>query len=220
MLFQIPELLPLETLHTIQKNLSQVQLIDGKKTAGWHARLVKENEQALEADQVAQEIKTLVTQALLNHPLFQIAVRPQVIHSLLISHYHNGMAYGRHTDNAQMNGQRTDVSFTVFLNSPEEYVGGELVIEGADSEQAYKLDAGMAIVYPSTFLHRVEPVTTGDRWVAIGWVQSRIRDAAKREILFELETVQRSLFNREGKTDEFDLLTKSMTNLLRRWLDT
>ena len=130
------------------------------------------------------------------------------------------MSYGRHVDNALMKGgHRSDLSFTVFLSDPKDYDGGELVIEGADSEQGYKLPAGSAIVYPSTTLHRVDPITRGERWAVVGWVESWVRHAAQREILFDLDTVQRRLFAQMGKTPEFDLVAKSLSNLLRQWLD-
>lgn len=129
------------------------------------------------------------------------------------------MSYGTHTDNAMMGNQRADVSFTVFLNQPTDYDGGELVIEGPDDEQDYKLSAGTALVYPSSTLHRVNPVTAGQRLVTVGWVQSLIRDPAQRELLFDIDTVRRSLFAQYGKTIEFDLLSKSVSNLLRRWAE-
>jgi PKHD-type hydroxylase len=114
---------------------------------------------------------------------------------------------------------RSDVSFTLFLNSPSEYEGGELVIEGADDEKAYKLEAGSAIIYPSTTLHRVDPVTRGTRLVVVGWVQSFIREASEREILFNLDTARRTIFAKDGKTPEFDLISQSIANLLRKWAD-
>ncbi|MGC1245436.1 MAG: Fe2+-dependent dioxygenase, partial [Spirulinaceae cyanobacterium] len=119
-----------------------------------------------------------------------------------------------------MGGQnflRSDVSLTLFLNSPSDYVGGELVIEGADDERKFKLEAGSAVVYPSSTLHRVEEVTKGVRLVTVGWVQSLVRDPYQREILFDLDVARRSIFAREGKTIEFDLISKSHSNLLRRW---
>ncbi|MEM6436188.1 MAG: Fe2+-dependent dioxygenase, partial [Cyanobacteria bacterium P01_D01_bin.115] len=133
--------------------------------------------------------------------------------------YDTGMEYGRHVDNALMGNQRSDVSFTVFLSEPQDYDGGELVVEGAADEQCYKLAAGTAIIYPSSTLHRVEPVTQGTRLVAVGWVQSWIRDAAKRELLFDLDTVRRSLYTQSGKSNEFDLLSKSLANLMRQWVE-
>jgi PKHD-type hydroxylase len=219
MLFQIPNVLTPDILTQIRRRLEAAQFIDGKLTAGWHAKSVKANEQLAANDAIGTTVKTAVRDALLQHPLFQAAVRPRAIHSLLVSRYSSGMSYGRHVDNAIMNGHRTDVSLTLFLSDPTEYDGGELVIEGADREQCYKLAAGSAIVYPSTALHRVDPVMRGDRLVVVGWVQSWVRDASQREILFDLETAQRSLFAREGKTAEFDLIAKSQANLLRRWTE-
>jgi PKHD-type hydroxylase len=141
---------------------------------------------------------------------------------MLFSRYEAGMSYGRHIDNALMGNQdflRSDVSLTLFLNSPSTYEGGELVIESTDAEQAYKLEAGSVIVYPSSTLHRVEPVTEGVRLVAVAWVQSLVREPSQREILFDLDTVRRAIFTKQGKTIEFDLISKSYANLLRKWAD-
>ncbi|MEY2979600.1 MAG: Fe2+-dependent dioxygenase [Prochlorotrichaceae cyanobacterium] len=219
MLFQILDLLSPPQIQDIDDRLQGLNLVDGRTTAGWYARTVKGNEQVSTPDPIGKEIKAEITQALLAHPLFQAAVRPRRLHSLLISRYGVGMSYGRHVDNALMAGEyRSDLSFTVFLSDPQTYGGGELVIEGADSEQTYKLGAGSAIVYPSTTLHRVNPITAGERWAVVGWVESWIRQAEQREILFDLETVQRSLFAQGGKTPEFDLVSKSLSNLLRQWL--
>ena len=222
MIFRIPNLLSPKELAQINEVLAAAEFVDGKLTAGWHAKAVKHNQQLKAAVPEAKDLKKKVRSALLRHPLFQAAVRPKEIHTLLFSRYGEGMSYGRHTDNALMGGQafhRSDVSFTLFLNSPAEYDGGELVLEGADDEQTYKLEAGMAIVYPSSTLHRVEPISRGTRLVAVGWVQSLVRDPAQREILFDLETARRSLFAKQGKTDEFDLISKSLSNLLRAWID-
>ncbi|MGF1568612.1 MAG: Fe2+-dependent dioxygenase [Nodosilinea sp.] len=221
MIVCIPNLLTREELAALAQGLSTAKFVDGQLTAGWHAKLVKQNQQAaktLDTD----ALKAIIQGALGRSPLFQAVVHPKVIHSILFSRYGEGMAYGRHIDNALMSGAsflRSDVSFTIFLSAPESYEGGELVIEAADSETPYKLAAGSIIVYPSTTLHRVEPVTRGERLVAVGWVQSLIRDAERREILFDLDTVKRSLFAQDGKTDEFDLVAKTMANLLRKWAE-
>lgn len=217
MFFKIPQVLSPAALQEITATLTQAKFIDGKLTAGWHAKLVKQNQQLAKHTPTAKALEQQIRQAFQDNALFQTAIQPKSIHTLLFSRYESGMAYGRHTDNALMNGMRSDVSFTLFLNEPDEYEGGELVIEGADAEQSYKLSAGTAIAYPSTSLHRVEPVTQGKRLVAVGWVQSWIRDAQKREILFDLEVTRRSLFAQSGKTTEFDLLSKSVANLLRLW---
>lgn len=222
MIFCIPEIIAPDELTIITQTLTQAEFIDGKLTAGWHAKLVKNNQQ-LKTGASQTELQAKIRTALNRNALFQTAIRPRSIHSLLFSRYEIGMSYGTHVDNALMSNNsnlcRSDVSFTLFLNSPADYEGGELVIEGVQEEKAYKLEAGSAIVYPSTSLHRVEPVTKGTRLVAVGWVQSSIRDAGDREILFDLDTARRSIFALQGKTLEFDLISKSIANLLRKWAD-
>ena len=221
MIVKIPGVLSADELGAVQSTLKSAEFVDGKLTAGWYAKQVKHNQQL--PSNAAKDLREQIQTALYRHPLFQAMVRPKKIHSILLSRYDKGMSYGRHADNALMSANgtqwRSDVSFTVFLNEPGEYEGGELVMEGADDERAYKLSAGMAIAYPSSTLHRVDPVISGTRFVAVGWVQSWVRDPAKREILFELDTVRRSLFAQEGKTDEFDLLSKNVANLLRLWTE-
>ena len=216
MLFQIPDVLSADELRDVRSQLAQAEFVDGKTTAGWYAQQVKNNQQLAGAH---PSLESRVKTALSQHPLFQVAVRPKHVHNLRFSRYGQDMAYGTHADNAMMGRYRSDVSFTLFLSEPQDYGGGELVIEGADDEQAYKLNQGGAIAYPSSTLHRVDPVTSGVRLVAVGWVQSWVRDPAQREILFELDTVRRSLFAQHGKTNEFDLLSKNVANLLRRWAD-
>ena len=176
--------------------------MDGKLTAGWHAKLVKNNQQ-LKAGTTQKVLKSKIRTALNRNALFQSAIRPKSIHSLLFSQYQADMSYDTHVDNALMRGDfglcRSDISFTLFLNSPDEYEGGELTIEGVQSEQSYKLDIGSAIFYPSTTLHRVNPVTKGTRLVVVGWVQSIVRESGDREILFDLETARRTIFAKSGK---------------------
>ena len=140
---------------------------------------------------------------------------------VMFSRYGEGMGYGTHVDNAIMSDaalMRSDISITVFLSSPADYDGGELVIE-KDGERAYKLEAGSVILYPSTTLHRVERVTRGTRLVGVSWIQSMVRSPEDREVLFDLDGVRRTLFRTNGKTREFDLLTKTYVNLLRKWAE-
>ncbi|MBT9314778.1 Fe2+-dependent dioxygenase [Leptothoe spongobia] len=217
MLFQIPDVLSVDELRQIHEELATAEFVDGKTTAGWYAKQVKNNQQLKR--NVGQSLESIVKAALSRHPLFQVAVRPKQIHSLRFSRYGVGMSYGTHADNAMMGRYRADVSFTLFLSESTDYEGGELVIEGADDEQAYKLKAGSVIVYPSSTLHRVNEVTQGQRLVVVGWTHSLIRDPAQRELLFDIDTVRRSLFAQHGKTPEFDLLSKSVSNLLRRWAE-
>ncbi|MFK8185977.1 MAG: Fe2+-dependent dioxygenase [Phormidesmis sp.] len=221
MIFSIPDLLSADAVSSLVERLEAAEaangIVAGKTTAGWHAKTVKNNQQL--ASEPAAPLIEEVRQTLLKHPLFKAAARPKCIHTVRFNRYADGMHYGRHTDNALMNGYRSDLSFTLFLSGPETYEGGALTVEGLDSEQPYRLPAGSVIVYPSSSLHRVDPVTLGVRWAAIGWVQSQIRDHGQREILFELDTVRRSLFKQYGKTNEFDLISKSLSNLLRQWVE-
>ncbi|MGB3694836.1 MAG: Fe2+-dependent dioxygenase [Spirulinaceae cyanobacterium] len=220
MIFVIPDVLNPQELDDIVSSLNEADFINGKTTAGWHAKLVKNNVQLKKKISYGEDLKELIKKALKRNLIFNSAIKPRTIHSILFSRYETGMSYGRHIDNAFMGGQnflRSDVSLTLFLNSPSDYVGGELVIEGADDERKFKLEAGSAVVYPSSTLHRVEEVTKGVRLVTVGWVQSLVRDPYQREILFDLDVARRSIFAREGKTIEFDLISKSHSNLLRRW---
>ena len=222
MIFSIDHILAPQELIDIRQVLEQAEFADGKLTAGWHAKLVKNNQQ-LKAGASGKELTAKIRRALNKNALFQSTVRPKAIHSILFSRYDRQMSYDTHVDNALMKGNaglcRSDVSFTLFLSSPQDYEGGELVIEGVQEERSYKLDAGSAIIYPSTTLHRVNPVTKGTRLVVVGWVQSIIRDTGDREILFDLETARRAIFAKSGKTPEFDLISKSIANLLRKWAD-
>ena len=220
MIFEIADVLSSEELTDINTILSKAEFVDGKLTAGWHAKLVKNNQQLKGGTSQTKDLQGKIRAALNRNALFQTAVRPKSIHSILFSRYDEGMSYDRHVDNALMgNLYRSDVSFTLFLNSPEEYEGGELIAEGVQDEKSFKLDAGSVLIYPSTTIHRVNTVTKGTRLVAVGWVQSLIRDAGDRELLFDLDTVRRSIFAKEGKTVEFDLISKTIANLLRKWAE-
>ena len=189
----------------------------GEETAGWHARGVKSNRQLDRDTALHKQLETEVRSALEAHPLVQAAAFPRSIHGLLFSRMGPGEGYGRHVDNAWMAGGRADLSLTLALSGPDSYGGGELVLERPQGEEAIRLPAGHAIVYPSTSLHRVEPVSWGERLVAVGWIQSRIRHSAQRELLFELDTARRALFAQEGKGEVFDLISRSYSNLLRWW---
>lgn len=220
MIVEVPSVFTSSAVENILDKLAKAEFIEGKKTAGWNARGVKNNQQLKASDPLAIALKKQTQAALSKNALFQAAVRPKSIHTLLFSRYEVGMSYGTHTDNAMMAGRwRSDVSFTIFLTPPDTYAGGDLVIEGPSHEQKFRLAAGNAIAYPSSTLHRVDPITEGSRWAIVGWVQSWVRDPANREILFDLETARRAIFSEQGKSQEFDLVSKSMTNLLRRWTE-
>lgn len=219
MILQLENILTPEILQTINHQLEEAKFIDGKKTAGWHAVKVKNNEQLSNQFSEIRNLEKIIYQALNENIVFQMATIPKKIHSLRFSRYSQGMGYGSHVDDALMKEGRTDISFTIFLNSPQEYEGGELILEEVNEERSFKLSAGTIIFYPSYSLHRVETVTKGVRKVVVGWIESWIRDVQKREILFDLDTVRRSIFHKQGKTAEFDLLSKSYSNLLRFFAD-
>ena len=189
----------------------------GAETAGWHARAVKNNHQLDRSSALHHQLATAVQQQLRAHPLVQAAAFPRQIHGILFSRTGIGEGYRRHVDNAWMTDGRSDLSFTIWLSDPTSYEGGELTLETGDGERSYRLPAGHCLVYPSTLLHCVEPVRSGQRLVAVGWIESKIRHTDQRELLFELDTARRALFARSGKDEIFDLVTKSYTNLLRRW---
>lgn len=138
---------------------------------------------------------------------------------LMFARYEKGKNYGSHVDDAMIGGMRTDVSFTLFLSDPKSYSGGELVIESTAGEEGIKLSAGSLVAYSTTTLHRVAKVTRGERLVCVGWVRSFIRDAAHRELLFDLDTARRRLFAREGNSPDYDLISKSTANLMRMWAE-
>jgi PKHD-type hydroxylase len=223
MLLTVDDLLSVEEVASINATLAASDFVDGKLTAGWHAQKVKRNTQLNKTSPQQESLREIVTLALNRNLLFTTAIQPLVIHSILFSRYEMGMSYGLHVDNAFMgNGDRrhrSDVSWTLFLSDPDAYTGGELAIEGSEGERVFKLKAGSAIFYPSSFLHRVETVTVGVRLAAVGWVQSIVRNPQQREILFDLDVVRRSLFQKDGKTTEFDLISKTHANLLRQWAE-
>lgn len=217
---EIPDVLDTHTLAAVQDIAQRDDLFaDGKTTAGWHARDRKNNMQARESGLVNGILKK-VEQTVWDHPLIQAAAQPRNIVKLLLSRYEPGMYYGNHVDNALMNGQRTDLSFTLFLSPPETYGGGELIIDDAAGERHVKLPAGSLFLYPSSSLHRVAQVTEGRRLAVVGWLRSYVRDAYQREVLFDIERAIHDL--RHGQTNSsqaLDLLLKTRSNLLRLWAE-
>ncbi len=223
MILCIGDVLSPAELQQVADLLSGAEFVDGILTAGWNARLVKNNRQLPKGSLQQRKIQEFIFAALERNLLFQMAARPKLVHPILVSRYEVGMSYGIHTDDALMATQqqlmRSDISFTLFLSSPEEYEGGDLMIESVEGERGYKLPAGAMILYPSSTLHRVKTVTKGIRYAAVSWVQSLIRDPQEREILFDLQTARQQMFEESGKTRNFDLISKVYANLLRKWAD-
>lgn len=221
MLLSIANILNQQELTLIRQLLADQPFNDGRATAGWAAKLVKNNEQMANTPQNAQ-LQQVIVQALGANPVFSVAASPKRFLPIMFSRYGVGMSYGDHVDNALMGEEpqlRSDLSFTLFLNEPSDYDGGELVVESTSGTQSVKLPAGSVVLYPSGFLHRVHPVKRGTRLVAVGWLQSLVRRADQREVLFELETLRRQLFASGGKTPHFDTLSKNVANLWRMWAE-
>jgi PKHD-type hydroxylase len=220
MILCIGEVLEPSALADLRALLARGTFEDGRETAGWSARLVKHNRQ-LAAGTVSDEVTARVLEALRTCPMLQIAALPRHFRPPIVSRTEAGMGYGTHIDDALM-GQplaRTDLSYTLFLSAPEEYNSGELVLEDTQGDHSFKLPAGHLLLYPSTYLHRVESVTSGARLVAAGWIQSVCRLAAHREVLFDLHRLMTAEFEASGKTAAFDLLSKTRSNLLRLFAD-
>lgn len=216
MILQISECLDPSDLDAIREACAAAGFASGSGTAGRAAGTVKNNLQAGDGPEVRGALE-LVERRLRTAPLVRAAARPRDFARLTLSRYDPGMEYGRHVDNAFIAGRRTDLSFTLFLTGPDDYAGGELVLEDTTGERTWKLAAGDLLLYPSTTLHRVEPVTTGTRLVVVGWIRSRVREAERREILFDLEHATREEFDHHGKSDQYDRLSKTFNNLMRMW---
>jgi PKHD-type hydroxylase len=208
-------------IERLLKLIDSGTFVDGRATAGWGASLVKNNLQLVALGKAYDEALELIVDKLRENVTFQMAAMPRVLRPPLISRSNTGMGYGAHVDDAIMGTPpiRADISYTLFLSGPDEYAGGELVLEDTQGEHSYKLARGAMVLYPATFLHRVEKVRAGSRLVAVGWVQSLCRLAPQREILFDLQRLQRTEFERSGKSAQFDLLAKVFSNLLRLLAD-
>ncbi|MEZ5998703.1 MAG: Fe2+-dependent dioxygenase [Hyphomonas sp.] len=195
---------------------------DGASTAGPTARQVKRNEQAELTGATGATLKQLLLGAIESHPVLKAAAQPRRFSPLLLSRTGPGGGYGRHIDNpfigAGERRVRTDLSFTLFLSEPATYEGGELAVDTAAGEHLAKPAAGDLVLYPSTTLHEVRPVTSGTRLACVGWIESAVRDPAGREILFDLENLRASLASQlPGQSAELLTLSKTIANLLRLW---
>ncbi len=200
----------------IRDAVGKLEFGDGRATAGRRAREVKANDQALPSP-ARDAILEKVRRALMAHPVFLAAARPQKLTPLLLSRYRAGQTYGLHVDDAIMGGLRTDLSFTLFLSDLAGYEGGALEIEDDYAPREVRLNAGDVILYPSTTLHRVTPVTRGERLAVVGWVQSWVRLEPQREVLFDLDQAIASLEQSGAARPALDRLHKARSNLLRLW---
>jgi PKHD-type hydroxylase len=222
MLIEIPQLLNPAQLDKIHEMLGGARFVDGRLSAGMAASRVKDNEElALEPD-LLQRLYRVVMASVGHSEVFRSAVLPARVADFIFARYQPGMRYGDHVDDPIM-GQgpkfRSDVSMTIFLNAPDSYAGGELVIRTPFGEQQVKLAAGHAVVYPSASVHRVAEVTRGQRLVALTWIQSFVRDAARRELLYELDQSRQQLLRGDPESDVTKNVDRCYVNLLRMWAD-
>jgi PKHD-type hydroxylase len=226
MLLCIPSVLSLEEVAAFRQRLDQADWTDGNVTAGAQSSLVKKNRQLPESSPVARELGDRVIDALGRSQLFVSAALPLKTFPPLFNRYGVGEGFGAHVDNAirPVRGThtriRTDLSATLFLAGPDEYDGGELIIEGPFGGQAVKLNAGDMVLYPASSLHRVEPVTRGERIASFFWMQSMVRDDTERTILFDLDQAIQAHAAKAGQGDPLTVqLTAVYHNLIRRFAD-
>ncbi|MEG1452120.1 Fe2+-dependent dioxygenase [Brevundimonas sp.] len=222
MLLHIPAVFTKDEVARLRSTLDAGPWADGNVTSGHQSATAKQNRQLPEDSAEAVEVSALVTQALYAHPMFMSAALPHTLFPPLFNRYEGGDTFGLHVDNAiRQRGNvriRSDLSATLFLSEPEDYDGGELVIEEMYGEQSVKLPAGDMVLYPSKSLHRVTPVTRGARVSSFMWLQSLIRDDADRESLFRMDVaIQRLNIERGPKDQAVIELTGVYHNLLRRW---
>lgn len=223
MLLTIPGVLNPEQVRHCRAVLDAADWVDGRVTAGYQGVRVKDNRQLPENSPVAHELGDLVLAALERNPLFISAVLPNQVYPPMFNRYEGGMQFGSHVDGAMRivpgTGAklRTDVSATLFLANPDEYEGGELQIEDTYGVHSVKLDAGDMVIYPSTSLHRVLPVTRGARVASFFWIQSLVADDGQRSMLFDLDTAIQRLNASDADETARTSLIGCYHNLLRMW---
>lgn len=223
MLLRIPALLTPKDVEQCRATLAQIDWQDGKATAGHLAMKVKDNQQLPMDSQAGLQMGNLILDRLGHNPLFLAAALPAKVLPPRFNRYAAGGTYGNHIDNALFNipgsaiRVRSDVSTTVFFSDPEEYDGGELVIEDLYGEQTVKLAAGDAIVYPGDSMHRVNPVTRGVRLASFFWTQSLVRSDAQRRLLFDLDQSIQMLERDHPSHPRIAALSGTYHNLLRMW---
>ena len=203
--------------------LAEAPFVEGKLSAGAAARRVKANEERDRGAGGVERLDRLVMGALARHPAYRNGALPLHAASPLYARYRPGMTYGEHLDDPILGTEgvlyRSDVAVTVFLSEPEAYDGGELVIRPAAGEQQVKEAAGDAVLYPASTIHRVNPVTRGERLVAVTWVQSLVRDPARRELLYGLNLAREKLLAAAPEAEETAQVNATYLNLIRMWSD-
>ena len=223
MLVTIPEVLSKDEIRIINELMANADFHDGTVSAGSEAKRVKNNEEMQLSEADSQRLNNVVMGKLVQNPTYIAAAFASRVAAPYFAKYTEGMYYGNHVDDPVMGPPnqryRADISITIFLNEPEQYDGGELVIQTPFGEQQVKLPAGSAVMYPSGSTHRVAEVTRGERLVAVTWLQSTVRDPARREILYKLAQVRDSLITSAPGSQELEKLSYSYINLVRMWTE-
>ena len=225
MLIQIPDVLPADQVARLRQQLLDAEWVDGRSTAGRQSARAKDNLQLAEGTPLAREAGDLIVGALQRNPLFISAALPLRILPPMFNCYREGQTFGSHVDNAIRHvagtghRMRTDLSATLFLTPPEEYEGGELVVEDTYGAHAVKLPAGHLVLYPATSLHHVKPVTAGARISSFFWIQSMVRDDGARTLLFDLDTAIQRVSQDLPDHPSAVQLTGVYHNLVRRWAE-
>ncbi|PPE72388.1 Fe2+-dependent dioxygenase [Solimonas fluminis] len=225
MLLKIPQVLTAEQVAECRAALEQAEWVDGRVTAGHQSGRVKNNQQLPEDHPVARQWGEVISQALVRNMLFRSAALPAKIYPPLFNRYSGGGNFGVHVDNAVRDVRgtphrvRTDISATLFLVEPDEYEGGELVVEDTYGAQSIKFAAGDMVLYPGTSLHRVNPVTQGTRLASFFWIQSLVREDSQRSLLFDMDTAIQRLAVNAADHPSVVQLTGVYHNLLRRWVE-
>ena len=227
MLLRIPQALTPDELEQVRQLILSADWVDGRVTAGTQSAEVKNNRQLSEDSPQAQQARHLVSVALARNPQFVTGALPKTVYPPLFNRYGGQTnAFGNHIDNAvrthvaTAKHVRTDISCTLFLSAPESYDGGELVVQDTYGEQRIKLQAGDLVMYPGTSVHRVEPVTRGERVACFFWIESMVRPDAQRRLLYDMDMAILGLRRAGGDTPEVVQLTGCYHNLLRMWADT
>lgn len=218
MILHLQQVIDAATLQAVKEKLTSLTFTDGRLTAGWAAKSLKQNEQ-LSTGTKADAVIDLLLKRMQRSPVFDSAVRPKQFARVMINRYQPGQHYGMHMDDALMAGARTDISFTLGLTELDDYQGGELIIEDSSGSRSWRVGAGDLLIYPSHYLHQVTAVTEGERLALVGWAQSWIRDPQQREMLFDLQQSVQAEHQSNGHSEQFFRLSKTYQNLLRRWLD-
>lgn len=225
MLLQIPDVLSPDRLAEARRLLDEADWVDGRVTAGHQSARVKRNVQLPEDAPAARAVGLMILEALQNNPLFVSAALPLHVFPPLFNRYAEGHAFGSHVDNSirQVTGTshriRTDLSVTLFLSQPDEYDGGELIVEDTYGTHSVKLPAGHLVLYPSTSLHHVRPVTRGARVASFFWLQSMIRHDAQRSLLLDMDTAIQGITRDQPDHPSAVLLTGVYHNLIREWAE-